>query len=77
MAAGVVVEAHRWTTFPSLSTRNFSKFHYIARSAQNSPNGFNWTTHLDACQSQDPRLFALQPLEDLVGVVAIDIRFLH
>ena len=27
MASGEVVEAQRWTTLPSLSIRNFSKFH--------------------------------------------------
>jgi hypothetical protein len=38
MASGVVVDAHLCTTFPSLSTRNFSKFHYKSLSVKVTKN---------------------------------------
>ena len=34
-------------------------------------------THLDAGQAQEPGLLGLQPFVHLVGVVTVDIRFLH
>lgn len=35
------------------------------------------TTHLDTSQTQKPALLLLEPLINLVGVVSVDVRFLH
>lgn len=79
IASGVVVEAQRWTTLPSLSMRNFSKFHYNAvemLSHGKTQNTFSHT-YLDTGKTKEARLLLLEVLVDLARVVAVDVRLLH
>ena len=74
---------------PSLSTRNFSKFH-CSRRKRTGPESANGprsqaqaggkeggAAHLDAGEAEDARLLRLEPLVHLVRVVAVDVRLGH
>ena len=81
MDPGVVVDAQRPTTFPSLSIKNFSKFHYGQDSVRGrggqTPTRVETRTHLDPRQAQDTCFLTFEPLVNLVRLVTVDLRFGH
>ena len=79
IASGEVVEAQRWTTLPSLSTKNFSKFHYVSSNYVSNSIGRSNSrgAHLDTAKTQQPGLVPFEILVHFVRVIAIDIRLLH
>ena len=77
MAWGDVVDAQRCTTFPSLSTKNFSKFHCHQIPINIKSQGYNIWFHLDASQTKQACFLILEILVDLICVVSIHIRLLH
>lgn len=80
MASGVVVGAQRLTTLPSLSMRNFSKFHYRKsfKSVRSKPGCHKEKeADLDTSKPENACLLCLEVLEDLVRVVTVHVRLLH